>query len=344
MPNTTIITPEEIIDPSKENLEELLTQFNDVKASSSKSFSSLDDSMTISGMDEVNELVSGAMKQIQSFVENGKEKTRTEKVTSRALALTGLKDTWADKWLNKTKDKAEEDKYKNKTINQIVDTLIEQIMIKREEVISGIKTTTNIKISMLEDQKTYIKLLEQTEGFIATLPSTESAEALDAEFLASMLRTSIKNLSDSISSQVNPLITGANILCRQVQAVIPTLETELRQSGRFKSFQQKSSDLAGMVKTTIALATETGDIIRKDINETIYTSIAMLAETGVDPKRQFKIQEEQKAHQIKVNQVMTQTQAKIQETFDYSKKLYSAIEDKKDNPHVLLQAYSKIGE
>lgn len=332
----------EVIETPDVSIKELSTQYNGIKKSTSKALSSLGGDMTIGGMDKVNELVSGAMKDIQSFVDNGREKSFIEKSTSRAVALIDPNNKWAGKWINSAKDTLAEESHKEKTINEIVDILVSQIEEKRQEVLDTIEIDTEIKDGMIHDGETFLKILDQAEKVAAAEENQTSRTAMEAKFLILQLKTSIQSLEDTIRGQVEPLIASNALLCEQIAAVIPTLETELRYSGRFKTSQQKAMDLAGMVKTTLALATETSDIIRKDVHETIYESIGMIGESGIDTARRLKMNEENEVHHKKVQKAMGDTMDRIQKDFDTINGIYSEhrlAHKKEDN--ALLEAYSK---
>lgn len=316
--------------------------YNSTKKSASKSVAALSGSFTLEGMDSINKLVAEAMSEIKAFTDNGKEKSFMGKATSRSLALIDPNNKWAGKWFNNASDHLEEEKLKERTINEIIDSLIEQINKKRDEVIEFVQAANEVKKQMLTDISTYESILAETKNTKANT-EPDSKEAFDAEYLISMLKVTIEGLKSDIKSQVDPLIGGARISVQQITSILPTIENDLKYKSGFKAFQQALSDLNGIVKTTVSLASDAGDVIRKDINETIYSSLEMISETGLDSDRLARVHKEEAAHQAKINDVMTKTQAKMQQQFKNINQLSLEMSKaREEQTNSLLENYAKV--
>lgn len=327
---------------SSVSIEELLTQYNSTKGEASQAVETLTNSFTLKGMDSINKLVSEAMKEIKDFTDNGKQESTISKGASRALAIIDPNNKWAGKWFDNAKDNVEEEKLKEKTINEVINSLIQQIELKRNEVISFIESANEVKKHMLHSLESYNTMLSAAERAESDA-EPDSKEFFDAGYLKSMLLVSIAGIESDIKSQVDPLIGGARISVKQITTMLPTIENDLKYKSGFKAFQQALSDLNGIVKTTTELAANAGDVIRKDVNETIYQSLEMLGETGLDAERFKKIHLEEQAHHKKINDVMAKTQKKMKDNFaaiqDTSRQLANSREENVSN---LLENYSKV--
>lgn len=343
--NNEIIETEIIVDEpqqSTQGVDTLLSKYNSTKGEASQAVETLTNSFTLKGMDSINELVSEAMREIQEFTDNGKEVSTISKGASRALALIDPNNKWAGKWFDNAKDNIEEEKLKEKTINEVINTLIEQIELKRDEVIDFIQAANDVKKHMLTSLDSYRELLSEAKQAESDA-EPDSKEFFDAGYLKSMLLVSIAGIESDIKSQVDPLIGGARISVNQITTMLPTIENDLKYKSGFKAFQQALSDLNGIVKTTTELAANAGDVIRKDVNNTIYQSLEMLGETGLDAERFKKIQIEEQAHHRKINEVMYKTQEKMKKNFetieDTSRQLAN---NRVDTTNALLESYSEV--
>ena len=339
-------TPVEVhlVDEEQEqtDLSKLLETYNATKQRASSKITSLTDSFTLEGMDSVNELVSSAMKQIKDFTDNGKPKSTMSKVTSRGLALIDPNNKWAGKWLSNATDAIEDEKIKQKTINEIINDLTTQIEAKRQEVIEFIQSAREVKKDMVETISIYEGLLSKTKHVVDHSEEL-SRDNLDAKFLAGMLITTIENLNSDIKSHVNSLITGAEISVNRIAAILPTIENDLKYKAGWKAFQQKLSDLNGMVKTTTELASNAGDLIREDVNSTIYDSLSMMTDSGLDVNRFKKIQQQELAHQEKINTLLLKTRASVDKTYTEMVDFNVELQAKRETANnLLLDNYSKV--
>ena len=338
-------TEPEVITEETSDLALLTEQYNATKTSASSAVSSLIGDFTLAGMDNVNELVSEAMQKVKQFVDNGTPKSTTSKITGSFLAVVDPNNKWAGKWLNNAKDTLEEEKRKEQSIDQVINTLTSQIMKKRDEVITFIEEGLVVKRKMIDDAETYRQLLEKTDAIVAAGDENNPRKIHDAKLLSNKLRTSIEHLAISLKSQVTPLIGSANIICDEIAATLPTIETDLKYTAGFKAFEQKISDLSGMTKTIVALASDANDIMRKDTNETVCETLSLIGNIGIDETRLQKVYSEQKLHDTKVAQLMDATQTKMENTYIALKKHHETHEkEREQNTQNLLGVYSDVTE
>ena len=326
------------IDEPTTSLSDLSAMYNSIKESSSKATDKLNHSLTLNGMDSVNELVAKAVKEIDAFTSAGKPKS----MTSKAISVIDPKSKWAGKWLNSTKDQIKEENLKEQSINQIVDGLISKISNEREEVIKFIEAAAEIRHDMINSITSYESLLDNVNDLI-TKAQPNTREDIDAKFLSSQLVATITGLKADLKSTIEPLLASANISVQQIGAILPTIENDLKYKGSFKTFQQKLSDLNGMVTSVTELATNAGDAIRKEVNETIYESISMLSETGLDTDRLEKINQEELIHQQRLGKVMQETQDKINKNFTKINQIHLEHKASQQSAsHQLLENYAEV--
>jgi hypothetical protein len=324
-----------------ESLEELMSSYNSTKKQASTKVESLAGNFTLSGMDSINDKISETMQTVNAFVNNGKVPSTVSKVSSRAISLIDPNNKWAGKWLNNAKENLDEEKLKEKSISKIVDELIGHIETKREEVLGFIEIAASVKQDMVESVSSYESLLVKAEAVLANAKDL-SREHFDAQLLISQLTVTIEGIKSDIESQVNPLITGASISVKQIGAILPTIENELKYKTGFKAFQQQLADLNGMVQATTALASEAGDIIRVDINETIYESLEMIGETGLDTDRLKRIHSDEARHRQRLDTVMQKTKDKMDKKFvDVQQLKIQLDQSREDRTNLLIENYAK---
>lgn len=323
------------------NIKDLLTQFNQVKTASNIATDGLTKGFTLKGMDSVNELVSDAMKKIDDFTSNGEEQGFFGKATSKTLALVGAKNSWLGKWADKKSDEQRTEELNSMTINEIVNELVANVNTKREEVIEFTQHAVEIKKDMVSNIDIYETLLIEAE-LLLTHAAAYSKEMFDGQQLVQMLIATVESLKTSIKSQVDPLIVSASMSVEKIGALLPTIENELKYTTGFKAFQQKLSDLNGMVEAVTNLTTTAGDVIRKDINEAVYESIALVGKSGIDVKRLRKINQEETAHQKKINEVVNKTQNEFNDTFKEMKALQLEQQtNRSETTNLLIENYSE---
>ena len=326
------------------SINDLMNQYNDVKSSSTDKAKSLVDNFTLKGMDSVNELVSDAMKQIDKFTANGQQSSFFKKSASKALTLVGGENSWLGKWADRKSDDLQTEKLNEMTINEIVDSLIANINSKREEVIVFIENALEVKKDMLANLGTYQGLQTQVQALVATA-EPHSRELFNGKQLSMMLSATIDGIESAIKSQIDPLITASSASVEKISALLPTIENELKYTTGFKAFEQKLSDLNGMVTAVTQMTSSAGDIIRKDVNEAVYKAVELMGETGIDMDRWKRIQKEEAAHLTRVNSVVKSTQAKFDRTYEEVQQFQlESKQAREDTTNLLIESYATISK
>ena len=320
-------------------LDELLEDFNKAKAHSSTTAARLSDpSMTLKGLDSINELVAEATNQINDYVNNGLPKSTVSSLGSKALAIIDPNNSWAGKWLNNAKESVKKETLMNKTINQIVDELIAAIETKREQVVQLVEQAIETKVLLEADRLHYQELKDKAEKYLQAC-TVDSRDYFNTQRLLSGIITSLQHISIYIDSEINPLVTAAKMSISEIDMKLPSIEYDLRQTGNTKTFQQSLADLNGMLKTVTTLAATAGDAIRKDINNTIYDSITLIGDADLDIKRMQRIQQEELAHQQKINTLIVNTQNKISSNLKQVQQLHLGYTNKQSTP-ILIAEFS----
>lgn len=331
----------DIDETSNVKLDELLDEFNKAKAHSSNTASRLSDpSMTLKGLDSINELVAEATNQINDYINNGLPKSAAASFGSKALAIIDPNNSWAGKWLKNAKEAVKKETLMNKTINQIVDDLIAAIETKREQVVQLVEQAIETKTLLELDRVHYQKLKVKAETYLLSC-AADSRDYFNTQRLLSGIITSLQHISIYIDSEINPLVTAARMSISEIDMKLPSIEYDLRQTGNTKTFQQSLADLNGMLKTITTLAATAGDAIRKDINNTIYDSITLIGDADLDIKRMQRIQQEELAHQQKINTLIVNTQSKISSNLKQVQQLHLNYSSKQNTP-LLVSEFSDI--
>jgi len=332
----------EEVTESGEDLNKLLNKFQLAKAKATKQSAILTDDTTIKNMDSINEMVAEAMLKIGDFASAGqKEGFFRSKMTS-TLAVIDPDEKWAAKWLDNSEEKAKIAEMNNKSITEVISSLVADIEAQRDSVITYIENAAQVKAAMEETSKTYEKLLKKAHKVLATAEEN-TRKHFDAQYLVTTLTASIESISTDIASHVNPLLAAANISVTQITTILPTIENDLQSKMGFKAFQQKLSDLNEMTANVANMSARVGETIRSEINDTVYKSIEMLGETGLDTDRMKKIADEEAKHQAKIAQVMNKTQARINQTFNDVQQLAIESSAKRDETNNrLLADYSQV--
>jgi len=335
------IVLEETHKAPKQDISNLLAEFNAVKTKSSSGTDGLTKGFTLAGMDSVNELVSDAMQKIDEFTTNGAEQSFLQRSTSKALAVVGGKNSWLGKWADKVATEQRTEQLNAMTINEIVDELITNVGNKREEVILFIEEAVKIKQSMIVDISTYEELLTRVQTVVSEA-AEHSRELFDSKQLLVMLTATIEGLKTNIKSQVDPLIVAASMSVEKIGALLPTIENDLKYTTGFKAFQQKLSDLNGMVTAVTELTTSAGDVIRKDINESVYSAIELVGKTSIDVKRLRQIDQQETAHQKRINEVVNRTQKEANQNFEDMKQLQlEQQQNREKTTNLLIENYAE---
>ena len=318
------------------NLATLTDLYNQTKAIDTKGQSTLTDNFTLKGLDEVKEMVAAAMLQIDEFTNKGKSQSTLSSIGSKALAVAPFIGKYFDKKIEAAKIEA----IQQQTISEIVNTLRSNVERKRNEVIDRIQELASIKDTMLASLQTYKSIDSQATAIVhESAPHTR--ELFDAQQLATMVKHTITKIESDLASMVDPLLASATISVNQIQAIMPTLENDLQSKLAFKSFQQQLQDLNETVKAITDLASNAGDKIRTSVNETIYQSISMLGETGLDIKAIEKQAADELAHQQRIKLAMDNTSKRINENFQAMTRIQSTlIENKSKLNNSLISQYS----
>lgn len=322
------------------SLSDLTMSYQNLKHEASKATSDLNSKATLRGMDSINEIVSNAMKEIQIFTNTAKKSSTLSSIGSKALAVIDPNNKWAGKWMSDATDRIAEESLKESTIEQIADKVLTSISNQREEVISYMESVVVVRNTLVSNTTHYDDLLKKARALLPSIPP-DTREELDAKSLINRLTKSVIQLDRMVTSNVNPLIASAKLAIQKIDEELPDIEHDLKYSGSFKVAQQKLSDYIGMAKAVKIMTEQAGDAIRKDIQSTTLESIKMVGEVIVDTNRMAQIQKEENDHLKKLNTVMSETQKKINQSFDDVTKLHTSyLESKAQNQHVLIGHYS----
>lgn len=304
----------EIIEDEPTNLSislaDLTTLYNQTKALDTADSSKLTSNFTLSGVDGVQDLIAAAMLQIQEFTDHGKAPTTTSKV----LARVAPEGSWLGKFVNSKTTAHKLESIKEQSISQVVKTLRDSINGKRDEVITLIETLTSIRSSMLDRLQTYLQIDTKVSA-LADQAAPNSRAKFDAQQLAIMTKATIEKIHSEIHSSIEPLIASATISVNQIQQLLPTIENDLQTKLTIKTFQQQLQDLNKMVNAASDLATSAGSAIKASVNETIYESLELLSNTGIDVKALKQSAQDEIKHQQKIQQLIAKTSDKINSNF-----------------------------
>ena len=292
------------------SLADLTALYNQTKALDTADSSKLTNNFTLKGFDDLSELVATAMRQIQEFTDNGKAPSTTSKVLAR-MAPEG---SWLGKFIGSKTSAHKLEAIKEQSISQVVTTLRNTINAKREEVINLIETLSSIRESMLDRLVTYTSIDQQVSQLANEAPANSRAK-FDAQQLAIMTKATIEKIQSEIHSSIEPLIASATISVTQIQQLLPTIENDLQTKLTIKTFQQQLQDLNKMVSSASELATTAGTAIKASVNETIYESLELLSNTGIDVKALKQSAQDEIKHQQKIQQLINKTSDKINENF-----------------------------
>lgn len=300
----------DIIEDSPSSLADLTALYNQTKVLDTADSSKLTNNFTLKGFDDLSELVATAMLEIQSFTDHGKAPS----TTSKFLARVAPEGSWLSKFVNSKTAAHKLESIKEQSITQVVTTLRNAINAKREEVITLIETLSSIRESMLDRLSTYTSIDAQVSILAEQAPANSRAK-FDAQQLAIMTKATIEKIHSEIHSSIEPLIASATISVTQIQQLLPTIENDLQTKLTIKTFQQQLQDLNKMVTAASDLATEAGTAIKASVNETIYESLELLSNTGIDVKALKQSAQDEIKHQQKIQQLIHKTSDKINSNF-----------------------------
>lgn len=321
------------------SLSDLTAKYDSIKNTASKVTSKLASANTLNGMDNVNKIVSDAMKQIQILTQNGKKPSVRSRFGSKALAVIDPKNKWAGKWLDNAKDELAEETLKEKTMEEIANEVISSINTQREDVISYMESIVEVRSSMIQSRDLYEELLKEANDLLPTI-DVDTRDELDTKSLINRLNKSLMQVDSTISTKINPLVASARIAVSEIDAQLPDIEHDLKYEGSLKVAQQSLSDLIGMAKTVKNMTEQAGDVIREDIHATTLESIAMVGDVMVDTDRMKRLQKEEEAHMIKVSNAMGATTDKINKNFTELNQIQLEYREAKEkNTHLLIEAH-----
>lgn len=311
------ITIDCTIEPSTINIsiKDLTSTYNKAKEESTKDSSKLTSKRTLKGIEEVKDVITNAMLQIEEFVKKGKEESTVTSVKSKAIATIDKNNRWIGKWINNASKNLKIEAIHQSTITDLLTTLKTNIETKREEVIEftdelvTIKNNALQRLSIFEDiDKKTMQLLESYTG--------PSREKFDAKRLATMVKATIVKTQSDIKSYIDPLIVAAEMSIDQIHSFLPSLENDLQSVLAIKTFQEELQLLNSMVNATIELTRDAGKIIHDSVKSTTLTSLQMLATNGIDIKDYEQFAKEEVEYQQKVKSVLDSTIKTIDNNFD----------------------------
>lgn len=325
---TEIVIEEEQTTPT-ESISDLVAMYNSTKKSDTAASAKLTDGFTLKGMDEVKEMVASAMLQIEDLANKGKEQSLAGGLTSKALALVDSDNKWVGKWFGNKQEALRTEAAEQSTISEIVTSLRTNIEAKREEVIVLIEETANIRETMISSINVYKDINSKVDHIVANA-AANTRELFDAQQLATRTRSTIATMETDIKSIIEPLLAGASISVQEIQGLLPTIENDLQSKLAIKAFQQQLQDLHEMTKAVSDLSISAGDKIRSSVNDTIYESIEILGESGVDVARLEKSLDDEKKHQAKVAQITRKVSDKINTNYNKMTALTAKITEGRD--------------
>jgi hypothetical protein len=195
---------------------------------------------------------------------------------------------------------------------------------------------------MLERLETY-HYIDKEATVIVQSSEPNTRQLFDAMQLSTMTKSAIQKIQSDVSSTIEPLLASANVSVQQIQAILPSIEYDLQSKLSIKGFQQQLQDLNGMVKAAATLSTTVGSKIRTSVNETIYQSISLLSESGVDIKAIKQASEDEIKHQQKVQSLMQATAEKIKSDFTAMNEIQSnLLANKAKLNNQLISQYATI--
>lgn len=321
-------------------VKDLLSEYHAIKQRASAATDRLTSTGTLSGLDNVNEIIAEGIKEIEAFTTNMSKPSTLSSVKTKALAVIDPNNKWAGKWLAKAEDSVSTETLKEQTLQQIADRIIASINKQREDVMQYMESVNEVKENLLASAVYYEQLLVQAEALLPKLPEN-TREQLDAKSLIARLGKSIVQLQSTVSAEIQPLISSAVIAIQEIDAQLPDIEHELKHKGGLKIAQQALSDLIGMANSVKEMTEVAGDAIRKDIRDTTIASIKMVGDVMLDTDRMRKIQQEEHEHMKKVQAVMEETKQKIDRNFEGIQQLHLEHKAARDQTsHVLLENVS----
>lgn len=321
------------------SVKDLQQAYNATKVEDTKDTSKLTNNFTLKGLDEVKELVATAMVQIDELANKGKEESVASSFTGKALAVIpgGSK---LSTWLGVKQDQLKIEEIQQKSISEVIETLRSAIETKREEVIVIIEDLSAIRENMIGRLSTYEDIDKKVSTIVQTAASN-TREMLDAQLLGAMVKQTIEKLHSDVKSMIEPLIAAATVSVQQIQALLPTIENDLQNKMSIKVVQQQLQDLNQMTQEVTNLAASAGARIKDSVHQTIYSSLELLSNTGLDVKQLEQNAQDEIKHQEKMQQIMKKTQQTIEENYRKIDTLQLGLAEKRKSlENSLISQYS----
>jgi len=133
------------------SIKDLTLIYNKAKEESTKDSSKLTSKRTIKGIEEVKDVITNAMLQIEEFVKKGKEESTVTSVKSKAIATIDKNNRWIGKWINNAAKNLKVEAIHQSIITDLLTTLKTNIETKREEVIEFTDELVTIKTMLFKD-------------------------------------------------------------------------------------------------------------------------------------------------------------------------------------------------
>jgi len=325
---------------SKISLSELENLFKQTKAEDKIDTSKLTNNFTLKGLDDVKDQIATAAAQIAELASKGKEQSTASSITSKALsAIPG--GSKLSKWLGVKSEELRIEAIKQKSITEVVNSVITSIQTKRAEVINIIEELTTIRERAVERVMTLEIINTKVLDFLKQ-PNLSARETLDAQQLASATQISIEKLYSKIHSRIEPYIMTATLAVQKVQNIIPTIESDLLGEMGDKVAQQNLQDLIDMTNDITELTSEVSIKIKDSIHQTIYSSMELLANTGIDVKQLEASAQADIKHQEKIQELAKKTQTKIIDSYNQITQLHLTMNKKREEAsNTLISQYSE---
>ena len=322
-----------------ESIKDLEQLFKQTKEDDKVDTSKLTDNFTLKGLDEVKEQIATAAAQIAELAGKGKEQSTASSLTSKAIAILPGSTALA-KWFGVKSDEMKIEAIKQQSITQVVNGVIASIESKREEVVQIIEELHKIRERAIARVQVLETISDRVEAFLKQ-SNLSAREILDGQQLASSTKVSIEKLYSKIQSRIEPYIMSATLAVQKVQNIIPTIESDLLGEMGDKVAQQNLQDLIDMTQGITELTSEVSVKIKNSINETIYSSMELLANTGIDIKQLEASAKADIEHQEKIQKLAKKTQDKINESYQQMTQLHLTMNQKRaEHSQTLIAQYS----
>lgn len=326
-------------DSSNMSVKELLAEYNTIQEEVySKSFISSD--FTIKGMDDINQLISDAVLQIDEFTNNGKADSFFGRITNKAVKIFDPKDAWLGKWANKARENALNADLQNKTPDEIVNLIKSAIELKLKDIEGLVKKLYQEK-EINNDRISYYRNILKKAQNIFNNSAEDTEENFSAQMLITRIQGSIIELESTINMDINPLITSSKIAAEKIAAELPTLSTKLKGKLNIKAIQQQLSDVTSVTQIAADLYQVVDEKVTQSVQETTLQTLDMLSNSGVNVavlKQKMKRDDEFKQKLLnKVDTIKREVNKEFNEIQNISATM---LEHNKTKTELFLESYS----